>query len=240
MRFLKNSGYIKVDDAQLYYEEYGEGFPIVFLHGNGENMRYFDRQIPVFSKNRRIICIDSRGHGKSERGSGPLDFWHMASDVAAILDALHIFQADFLGFSDGGNIAIHFALCFPERVRSLILNGANLSPKGMKFFVRISIIFDYTFQSLCSIFSKNAKKSSEILKLMVHYPNLNPKQISKITAHSLVIVGEKDMIKNSESKNIANALQAEFCLLPNADHFCAAKQPDLFNQKVLLFLEKNS
>ena len=97
-------------DIKLHYEEAGEGFPLVLLHGNGEDHTYFKRQMEPFSQSYRVIAVDTRGHGLSPRGTAPFTLEQFAEDLKEFLDGLGVVHCHLLGFSDGGNIALLFAL----------------------------------------------------------------------------------------------------------------------------------
>ena len=142
-------------DVSLHYEERGIGMPLILLHGNGEDLTYFKHQIEHFSKSRRVIAVDTRGHGKSPRGTAPFTLAQFAEDLLRFLNERKLEKADILGFSDGGNIALLFALTHPERVGKLILNGANLSPKGVKAWVQIPVVIGYR---IASFFCPQARK----------------------------------------------------------------------------------
>lgn len=231
------TGWATAGRAQIYYEITGDGEPLVLLHGNGEDMRYFKGQIPAFSKKYKVIAIDTRAHGRSTRGGEPLDFYRFAEDVMAVLNLLEVEKAHVLGFSDGANTALHLALLYPQRVRSLILNGADLSPDGVRPSVQLPIIAGYGMVSLMGLFSAGARAKSEILGLMVYQPNLKPALLAEIKAPALVIAGEKDMILESHTRLIANSVAgARLELVPCADHFVASKMPAIFNCIVLKFL----
>ena len=207
-----------------YYTEAGEGFPLILLHGNGENHEYFVHQIACFSKNHRVLALDTRGHGKTPRGDGPFTIAQFAEDLRVFLDNLNIQQADILGFSDGGNIAMVFAMKYPGRVRNLILNGANLDAKG------------YWLAGLFAAKSPQARLHAEMLGLMVNDPNVKPKELKKITARTLVIAGTKDMIKRSHTELIARSIAGAELVFLEGDHFIANKRAEAFNEVVGRFL----
>ena len=118
-------------DIKLNYREQGDGYPLILLHGNGEDSSCFRHQLEFFSKEYRVIAIDTRGQGESPRGTAPFTFEQFAQDLEDFMDEHGIFRANILGFSDGGITALIFALTRPERVNKLILNGANLDPEGV-------------------------------------------------------------------------------------------------------------
>lgn len=223
-------------DITLHYTEQGNGKPLLLLHGNGEDGSYFSHQIACFSKNFRVIAVDTRGHGKSPRGTKPFTIRQFAEDLKDFMDGLSIEKADILGFSDGGNIALVFALRYPERVDRLILNGANLNAHGVKLQVQLPIIAGYKIASLFARKSPEARKNAEMLGLMVHDPNVDAKELSRISAKTLVIAGTKDMIKERHTREIAEHIPNSKLVLLTGNHFIAAQNPEAFNRVVEEFL----
>ena len=106
-------------DIQLSYVVAGSGFPLVLLHGNGEDHSYFKRQFEPFAQHYRVIAPDTRGHGHTPRGTAPFTLDQFAEDLKGFLDGMDIGRCHLLGFSDGGNIALLFTLKYPEYVEKL-------------------------------------------------------------------------------------------------------------------------
>lgn len=148
-------------DIELHYEEAGEGEPLVLLHGNGEDGTYFAHQIPCFAHSFHVIALDTRGHGRSPRGEAPFAIAQFACDLLEFLDARGIERAYLLGFSDGGNIALAFALAHPERVGKLVLNGANLDPRGVKRSTQLPIELGYRIARLFAGSSAKARANAD-------------------------------------------------------------------------------
>ena len=138
-------------DVQLAYSEAGAGENLILLHGNGEDRTYFEHQIPAFSEHFHIYAVDTRGHGQSPRGGAPFTLEQFALDLRDFMDERHIDRAHMLGFSDGANIAMLFALRFPERVDRLILNGGNLHPWGVKLRYQLPIALGYALCALLAV-----------------------------------------------------------------------------------------
>ena len=225
-------------DISLNYLEKGQGKPLILLHGNGEDNSYFVYQVAYFSRFYRVIAIDTRGHGQSPRGTAPFSIQQFAEDLRGFLDQHEIPKAHILGFSDGGNIALTFALHYPERVDRLILNGANLFPAGVKPTVQLPIVLGYHTASLFAKRSPKAKENAALLGLMVKEPNIRPEELNGLTVPTLVIAGTKDMIRESHTRLIARSLpNARLVLLPG-DHFIANKEPAVFNRAVRNFLDE--
>ena len=223
-------------DIQLHYIEQGQGQPLILLHGNGENCDYFTHQISYFSKDYRVIAIDTRGHGKSPRGNAPFTIKQFAEDIKDFLDAINIAKPIILGFSDGGNIALEFALKHPERVDKLILNGANLFPSGVKPLYQWPIEIGYRIAKLFAKKSEKAKQNAEMLGLMVNEPHIEPSDLACLTMPVLVVAGRKDMIKESHTRLIYNSLPNAQLSILDGDHFVANKNPDAFNKVVEEFV----
>lgn len=224
-------------DINHFYIEQGTGFPLILLHGNGEDCAYFTRQIDSFSENFHVIALDTRGHGQTPRGEAPFTIRQFAEDLLAFMDQHNIEKAHLLGFSDGGNIAMVFALNYPERVGKLILNGANLDASGVKRKIQIPIEIGYRIAMLFAGRSPKAKKNAEMLGLMVNDPNVKVEELSRIQNPTLVIAGDHDMIKDQHTRLIAQSIpEAELCIL-QGNHFIANKNPQSFNEAVLRFLK---
>lgn len=219
-------------DIKHHYIECGEGEVLVLLHGNGEDVTYFEHQITYFSKKYRVIALDTRGHGKTERGEAPFTIRQFAEDLYEFLEEKKIEAVHLLGFSDGGNIAMIFAMKYPEKVKKLILNGANLDGNGVKFRVQFPIVIGYKIASFFAKRSQDAKKNAEMLGLMVNDPNVKVEELVKITMPTLVIAGTKDMIKDSHTKLIGRSIPNAKTVIIEGDHFVANKRPEKFNRVI--------
>lgn len=225
-------------DIRLNSVERGAGDALILLHGNGESLDYFRAQIDFFSARYRVIALDTRGHGASPRGDAPFTIAQFAEDLLDFMDGAQLAKAHILGFSDGGNIALSFALKHPERVNRLILNGANLDPSGVKRSVQWPIILGYALVRPFAARNPNARRKAELLGLMVNEPHIPAEQLQNLNLPVLVIAGERDMIRAEHTRRIAAALpNARLAIIPG-DHFIAAKNPDAFNAAVAHFLEE--
>ncbi len=224
-------------DINLYYQEKGKGTPFVLLHGNGEDSSYFRHQIEFFSQRYQVIAVDTRGHGKSPRGAAPFTIGQFAEDLKKLMDRLGIEAAILLGFSDGANIGMEFALQYPEKVKALILNGGNLNSKGIKGSIQLPIEIGYRAAKLFAQKSAKARRNTEMLGLMVHQPNIPPQRLQAIQAPTLVIAGTRDMVKTAHTQKIAAHIpNARLAILPG-NHFIANQAPEQFNREVARFLE---
>src|SRR5215471_12154573 len=122
-------GYKKVNGINMYYEIYGSGKPLVFLHGSGGSIRNARPKIDYFKQYFKVIAIDSRAHGKSvDSTTKELTYEQMASDIKVLLDSLNIDSAYVSGQSDGAILGLLIAINYPKKISKLATYGANLFP----------------------------------------------------------------------------------------------------------------
>ena len=225
-------------NIKLNYEEKGKGFPLILLHGNGENTNYFKNQINFFSEQYRVIAIDTRGHGKSPRGKEPFTIRQFAEDLHDFMDDKGIRKAHLLGFSDGGNIVLAFALKYQERIEKLIVSGENLNTDGVKSSFQLPVTVTYRILSLFSGKEGSIKKKQELLGLMVNEPNIEPESLHKVTVPALVIAGTNDIIKKEHTELIAASLPNSKLVFIKGGHSLPKNKSEEFNKIVDQFLEE--
>lgn len=221
-------------DISLHYIKKGAGIPLLLLHGNGESGDYFVHQVDEFARYFTVYAVDTRGHGQSPRGTAPFTISQFADDLLGFMDGHGIEKANILGFSDGGNTALTFALRHGKRVGRMVLNGANLDPGGVKLTVQLPIVLGYKIASLFK--APKAQVNAELLGLMVNEPHIHPGELAGLSMPVLVIAGSRDMIRASHSRLIADSLPHGRLVIIDGDHFIANKQPGPFNRAVLEFL----
>ena len=219
-------------DIKLNYEEKGSGDVLFLLHGNGEDHTNFGAQMEYFSKQYRVIALDTRGHGASERGVKPFTISQFADDLYDFMQEKGISKANILGFSDGGNIALVFALRHPSMVDRLILNGANLFNDGCKKAVNKWVETEYK-----RALESGDKATAELMALMIFEPNLKAQDLKVLKMPVLVIAGTDDMILKNHTKLIAHSIANSKLVFIEGDHFIAYKNPVAFNAAVDDFLK---
>ncbi|MCD2491478.1 alpha/beta hydrolase [Lacrimispora sp. NSJ-141] len=226
------------EDFRLHYTEKGEGMPLVLLHGNGEDGSYFVRQIEFFSREYRVIAVDTRGHGQSPRGAAPFTLEQFAEDLRQFLDEMGLSRILLLGFSDGANIAMIFALKYPEYLEKMVLNGGNLRPSGVRAGAQLPIVLGYAMVAALSLLDKKLRRKKELLGLMVTEPHISKEELLKLCVPTLVIAGTKDMIKASHTREIHESIPDSCLCFLKGSHFIACEQPEEFNQTVYKFLKE--
>lgn len=227
------------DNSKIYYEVSGSGFPLFLLHGNGGSGRYFDQQVPEFSRSFKVYTIDSRGHGHSTNQAKQLSFKQMASDLHLIMIHEGIHQADLLGFSDGANLAMVFTKLYPKFVHRLVLNAGNTTVNGVFFPLQLLTWLEYFLFKFLALFSKKAQQRVPMVHLLLKDIGVTKEDLQQINAKTLIIVGKHDLIKQSHSIYLAKEIpHATFVLVPNQGHSFAKKAPQIFNKEILAFLKE--
>lgn len=234
-----NEKTIRSGCALISFTEAGEGEGLIMLHGNGEDRSCFDRQLPAFSEHFRCIALDSRGHGRSTHGDKRLTLKLMAGDVLVVMDTLEIKKAHILGFSDGGNIALHLALMAPERISSLILSGANSDPSGLE--PRELALMRKTRRTLSikAVFSRSAARRLEVWELMLKEPHFTKAELESIRLPVLITAGESDVILKEHTEYLHGCIEnSELIIFKGGSHFVHAEQAALYNKTILNFLRR--
>ncbi len=236
-----HNGKIRSGSADIYYELYANDKPktLVLLHGNAESGKSFTKHIPILSEHYNILAIDSRGHGQSSVGDGELSLNKMADDLENVLNALKLEKVDILGFSDGANIAMLFAPKNNDKINKLVLVGGNLDYSGFNLSTKILIAIGYFLSWVNLKIDKNNKIQNAYYYLMFKEPHIKPNDINKIQAKTLVMAGNKDMVKPSHTRLIANSIKNGILKLYEGDHFFIYKQPEEFCKYVIDFLDKS-
>ena len=226
----KSGKYIDIADAKIYFEEYGEGEPLIFLHGNNGSIEDFYQQIPFFAKHYRVIVLDTRGQGRStDLTKTPYTYEVFSNDLFQVIQKLNLKKVNLVGWSDGGNTALIFNAQHPELINKIVTIGAVLNPNGVK-------------DELIENFKNLANKPSEttnlrLIELMLNEPNITKSELNKIQNPVLVIAGEKDEVKEEHTKEIQqNIKNAELLIIPNSTHYVPFEQPKVLNEVILKFL----
>ncbi len=197
---------IKVNNVELYYEEYGTGKPIILLHGNQETHKIFDRLIEQLKKKHKVYAIDSRCHGQSENPT-EISYNLMCEDIIQFIKELKIEKPILYGFSDGGIIGLLIAIKEPDILSNLIISGANITPD-------VFTTFDLILTKLFYFFTR-----SKYIKMMLDEPNISIEELQRIIIPVHVLAGEKDVIKLEHTKLIAdNIKNSTMEIIPKEKH----------------------
>lgn len=237
MREPAVKGHVRTEGAHIHFEVYGDGPPVVVLHGNGEDLHVLDAQIEAFSAERTVVAVDTRGHGRSSAGAVPWDFPLLGRDVVAVLDELGIAKADVFGFSDGGNIALQLVLDAPQRLASIAVVGANLDPTGLGAVDRAAMTVQRKGLRLMALVSRRARARLPFVDLMLEHPHIDPVRLRAASVPALVVVGERDLIRSEHTELIARSLRgSRLEVVAGAGHMVPVTHAAECNRLVLEFL----
>lgn len=231
--------YVVSGNTKIYYETYGQGEPLLLLHGNGGSISSFVGQIAEFSKSYKVIAVDTRGQGKStDTATERFSYDLFAEDMKVLLDSLHLKQVNIVGWSDGGNTGLLLASKYPDYVKKLLTMGANLNPSDKAIDKKMLKLVANDLKKL-----KGQKDADPVvirlLEMLLQEPNISPENLSTITAKTLVMAGEHDLILEAHTKLIGASIPgAEVLLLKGQTHEVVVENAPLFNQEVLAFLKK--
>lgn len=241
------SGMAAVNDIEMYYAIYGEGEPLLLLHGGLGNADYFANQISAFAEQYKVIAVDSRGHGRSTVTDAPISYDLMASDVLALMDFLEIEKASIVGWSDGGIIGLEIAIENPERLNKVVAYGANYVPSGVKADVGESAVFNaYIGQALADyeLLSPTPEGFDAFLanisNMWATEPNYTKEQMQAIPVPILFLDGwQEEAIYPAHNFEMSELVPgSELHLMPNVGHFAMFLTPDMFNEIVLDYLAR--
>lgn len=240
------SGQADVNGISIHYAIYGEGTPVIFLHGGLANSDYWGNQVPAVAARHTVILMDSRGHGRTTRDERPYGYDLMADDVIGLMDHLKITKADIVGWSDGAILGIDLAMRHKDRVGKIFAFAANTTPSGLKDNVEKNPTFaayieraghEYAAQSATP--KEYEAFVAQISKMWAEQPNWSDAQLKSIDTPVMVIDGDHDEgIKREHTYYIAAAIpQAQLSILPDASHFAFLQDPSRFNFTLLHFLD---
>lgn len=242
------TGKIDCRDARIHYVVYGQGEPVLLLHGGLSNKLSWFSQIPwLVAFGRRVVLIDTRGHGESTPGNTKLSYQIFAEDTLQVLDRLGIQRTDIVGWSDGGIIALMLGLEVPQRVKQIVAISTNFQPSGL--IPEIHWIQNKTLNLLPNRFTdwlrswwsgagdRHAVLEAEIKGLWRTAPNLDHNNLQSIKAPTLVIAGENDIIALSHSRELAQTLaNGKLEIVLGAGHAAPITHARQVNQLIASFL----
>jgi pimeloyl-ACP methyl ester carboxylesterase len=226
--------YFDVGDAKIYYEVYGKGEPIVVLHGGVYGyIDEFEPFIKRFSEKYQVICIATRGHGKSEMGHSPYSYTQRAEDAYKVIRALTMDSVVVLGFSDGANSGLKLAALYPQLVKKLIAIGTGdysreSTPRSFTYNPQDLMKYDSAFFARRLALMPEPKRWAESLSKLNKLYNeeyLSAETFVKIKCPVLMMSGDRDQYVKLESvvKAARSISNCAVSVIPACDHvvfFC--------------------
>jgi pimeloyl-ACP methyl ester carboxylesterase len=226
-----NGKYLTIRDTKIYYEEYGEGTPLLLLHGGFGDISDFSAIIPEFSKNFSVIIPDAPGHGRSEFPDKPLSYQIMAEYYSEMIDQLNLEKVDVLGWSDGGNSGLLLAHNRPDIVKRLLVSGANYKSKeyiGIEKFkttILDTVWVEANWKEWIDYYTNRSPdkdwkryiREGKAMWLAEEYFSKNI--LEEIIIPVLVVYGDRDAVKLEHGLELRNAIKdSQLCILPKTTH----------------------
>jgi pimeloyl-ACP methyl ester carboxylesterase len=251
--------YISANGLEVYYREFGEGKPLILLHGATDTHILWQPFIPILSESFRVFTPDSRGHGRTLNPSQKLSYQVLADDLAAFIKVLDLEKPFLFGYSDGGQAVLDFGMRYPEIAGALVVGGAwyrfsteyqdALRQAG---FVGPAEIDFQIFEELAPPDWRERMRKAHLdpdpdypetllknLAALFWTPlNYRREDFLKILDPTLILVGERDeMVPPEESREMTALIPgAEFAIIPGASHTKVIIQGGEFLQIVTSFL----
>jgi pimeloyl-ACP methyl ester carboxylesterase len=239
--------YVNAGGVRTYYEVYGEGEPLVLLHGGLATADSWAMQVPALAEGYRVYVPERRGHGRTSDAAGPITYEMMAADTAAFLDATGTGAANLVGWSDGAVVGMLVALRRPELVRKLVVIGQYFSFEGEVPEFRAMIDYWGTDlpEALHEVYDRVSPDGPEhfpvvlekMMRMWREEPDLAFSELAGVRAPVLLMQGDDDIVKVEHSAALAATLpEAQLAVVPGSSHMAPLEKPVLVNQLILDFL----
>jgi len=257
------SGYAPVNGLKMYYEVYGEGKPLVLLHGAFNTIPMaFGMLIPELSKNRQVIAVEMQGHGRTVDIDRPFSFESMADDVAALLKYLKKDSADIFGYSMGGCVAWQLAIRHPEAVKKLVIASAVYKYEGWSPETRAILpnitpeVFEHTpIKSQYDSLAPDPKHWTEFINKMKKFIttpyDFGAEKIRAIKSPTLIIAGDGDGVLPEHAVEMFRLRNGKYmidfgpppatqlAIFPGTSHISVMMQKDWLVSMIVPFLDAN-
>ncbi len=239
----KKAETVSVNEKNIYYEVYGEGEPLIFLHGYSLSSKSWRSYVADFYKDYEVYLIDLTGHGKSDTFKKDLSITEVAKDVNALVEHLKLEQIQAIGFSFGGDVLYQMALQRPKLIKSMITIGA-VGTWTVENFPAYQKVF--TFENRAKFpWLVNHRNDEQIKAIMSQFLNytvkISTEQLRTITPEVLIMIGDDDegMDLNEVARVKKNLPKSDLWILPNVAHGAhEGKTKPEFIKKAKAFLVK--
>ncbi|HEY0215860.1 MAG TPA: alpha/beta hydrolase [Cellulomonas sp.] len=233
-----------------HHEEWGAGEPVLLLHGGYCSLEAVRDLGDALAVRYRVLAPERTGHGRTPDRDGPYSYGRWVDDVLAYLDALGVGPVHVVGHSDGGILGLLLARDHPARVRSLTAIGANIGtdawvPDDYPYVTVPDEAFAVLTEEYGRLSPDGADHSETVLAklaaLWTTEPDIPAASLARVTAPTLVMAGEHDMVAPAHTESIARAVPgATVTVVPGTTHLVVRERPDLVAAAVLRHLARSA
>jgi pimeloyl-ACP methyl ester carboxylesterase len=238
--------YVQLGAVKTWYDEHGQGDPLVLLHGGLVDARFFEPNLPALAGHFHVYTPERRGHGHTPDVEGPITYQLMADDTIAFLQTVVGRPADLVGHSDGAFVAMLVAMQRPELVKRLVMISGGFNKSG-EAAPDAEWNVDQIAEFLGPAYGEVSPDGIDHFKVVATKmgeldavePTLQASELAKVTCRSLVMFADDDLVTPQHMVDTYNALpNAELAIVPGTSHFLTQEKPDLVNKIVVDFLTK--
>jgi pimeloyl-ACP methyl ester carboxylesterase len=254
IKYGSNNGkYISIFNKQIYYEEYGKGTPLLLLQGGMGSVADFASCIPELSKQFRVIAPDTPGQGRSELADS-MSYELMAEYMSRLIDLLKLDSAYVVGWSDGGNTGLILGSNRPDKVKKVLVSGANYKLSGYPSIAKDTLNWEKKLRSP-EFEVKNKERIKKYLslcptprdyrKLLIDLNRMWNKELyfssailEKIKIPVMLVLGDKDEVTLEHGIEMHRLIKgSQFCVLPNTTHAVFREKPKLISELAVAFFQ---
>jgi pimeloyl-ACP methyl ester carboxylesterase len=244
--------YVDIGGLDTWYDEQGQGDPLVLMHGGLSTNDSWGAQMPVLAERFHVFAPERRAHGHTRDLDGPFSYDEMATHAIGFLETVVREPAHFVGWSDGGIIGLLVAIARPDLVRKLVVIGANydangLVPEAEAMFTEVdrdAPMFAMMRMMYAAVSPDGDDHWPVVLTRQLEMartqPRISVEDLGRITAPTLVLVGDDDLMTLEHTISLYRAIAtSELAVIPGTSHIVAMEKPDLTNRIILDFLERD-
>lgn len=257
--------YFDNDGCQLHYEDYGRGMPVLLVHGLGSSTRDWEYQVPALAARYRVIALDVRGHGRSDKPRERYSIAAFADDVVALIEHLGLIDVHLVGISMGGMIGFQLGVDHPELLRSLTIvnSGPEVKPRTPKDFLEIAkrwtlsrvLSLESIAKALGGLLFPLPEQAELRRKIEERWPQNDKRaylsaldaiigwgvreRLRRIQCPTLVVSADRDYTPVSQKETYVKELpNARLVVIEHSRHATPLDQPERFNATLLDFLDE--
>jgi pimeloyl-ACP methyl ester carboxylesterase len=244
--------YVEIGGLKIWYDELGEGEPLVLLHGGLVTNDTWGPQMGEFGARFHVLAPERRAHGHTPDVEGPLSYDHMAADTIGFLETVVGGPAHLVGWSDGGNVGLLVAIARPDLVRKLVAISANFNTTGTSPEAAAALESMTPDSEDTAMFRQMYEAASpdgpehwpivfgKLMEMWTTQPNIAEADLARISSPTLVVAGDDDVISIEHTTTLYRAIpNAELAVVPGTSHVLTMEKPELVNRIILDFIEKD-